>query len=86
MNVAELLAGLQDQHDEVTGRAAELRGRNEHLTAAPAETEARLADLDTARKVIAETAPAGTEPGALHSGSTIPFQAVIIVTGSHGSP
>lgn len=37
-NVAELLAGLQAPHDEVTDRAAELHGQIEHLTAAPAET------------------------------------------------
>ncbi|MEU1408370.1 hypothetical protein ABZ471_39775, partial [Streptomyces sp. NPDC005728] len=63
MNVTELLAGLQAQHDEVTARAAELRGQIEHLTAALAETQARLADLDTTRKVIAEAAPAGAESG-----------------------
>ncbi|MFG2422743.1 hypothetical protein ACGFWD_27340 [Streptomyces sp. NPDC048448] len=62
MNVTELLAGLQAHHDEVTARAAELRGQIEHLTAALAETQARLADLDTTRKVIAEAAPAGAEP------------------------
>ncbi|WP_245790915.1 hypothetical protein [Streptomyces monashensis] len=72
MNVAELLAGLQAQHDEITARAAELRGRIEHLTAALAETEARLADLDTARKVIAEVAPAGAEPGPARDGHRLP--------------
>lgn len=58
MNITELLADLQAQHDETTVRAGELRGQIQHLTAALAETEARLADLATIRKVIAELAPA----------------------------
>ncbi|QYA98977.1 hypothetical protein KZO11_38225 [Streptomyces anulatus] len=44
MNVTELLAGLQARHDETTARAAELRDQMQHLTAALAETEARLAE------------------------------------------
>ncbi|WP_432159104.1 hypothetical protein [Streptomyces sp. bgisy153] len=59
MNVIELLADLQAQHDETAARAGELRDQIQHLTAALAETEARLADLATTRKVIAELAPAG---------------------------
>ncbi|MCY0947182.1 hypothetical protein [Streptomyces antarcticus] len=59
MNVTELLAGLQAQHDETTARASEIRDQIAHLTAALAETEARLADLATTRKVITELAPAG---------------------------
>ncbi|MCX4784396.1 hypothetical protein [Streptomyces sp. NBC_01264] len=62
MNVAELLAGLQTQHDEATARVGELRGQIEHLTAALAETEARLADLTTTRKVVTELAPTADEP------------------------
>ncbi|WP_176733066.1 hypothetical protein [Streptomyces agglomeratus] len=62
MNVSELLAYLQTQQDEATTRAAELRGQIEHLTAALAESEARLTDLATTRKVITEAAPAGAEP------------------------
>ncbi|MFF4648246.1 hypothetical protein [Streptomyces sp. NPDC001389] len=62
MNVTELLAGLQTQHDETTARAGELRDQNQHLTAALAEAEARLADLATTAKVIAELAPAGGDP------------------------
>lgn len=42
MNVAGLLAGLQAQHDEVTARAAELRGQIEHLTAALIRTAFEL--------------------------------------------
>ncbi|MGW2819095.1 hypothetical protein [Streptomyces sp. NPDC001415] len=81
MNVAELLAGLQAQHDEVTDRSAELRGQIEHLTAALAETEARLADLDTARKVIAEAAPAGTEPGPPETSTA--YQAIVNAFNQH---
>lgn len=62
MNVAELLASLQVRHDEATTRAGELRGQIEHLTAALAEAEARLAGLVTSWKVIAELAPTGDEP------------------------
>nr|WTB35393.1 hypothetical protein OG781_43390 [Streptomyces sp. NBC_00830] len=62
MNVIELLADLQAQHDETTARVGELRDQIEHLTATLAEAEARLADLATTRKVIAQRVPPGTEP------------------------
>ena len=62
MNSTELLAALQAQQDKATARAGELRDRIENLTADLAETEARLAELVTARKVIAELAPTGREP------------------------
>ncbi|MEV6957596.1 hypothetical protein AB0M99_37800, partial [Streptomyces sp. NPDC051183] len=62
MNVTELMADLQVRHDEATARAGELHDQIAHLTAALAETEARLADLATTRKVIAELVPAGEEP------------------------
>lgn len=62
MNVIGLLTGLQAQHDEGTALAAELRGQIEYLTAALAESEARLADLATTRRIITELAPAGAEP------------------------
>ncbi|WP_327433107.1 hypothetical protein [Streptomyces sp. NBC_01236] len=52
---------FRDQHDETTARAGELHDQIEHLTSALAKTEGRLADLATARKVIAEVALAGTE-------------------------
>jgi hypothetical protein len=63
VNITELVKDLQARHDEATARAGELRDQIEHFTAALAETEAHLADLATARKVIAELAPAGDEPG-----------------------
>ncbi|MGW2292055.1 hypothetical protein [Streptomyces phaeochromogenes] len=62
MHVIEFLADLQAQHDETTARADELRDQIQHLTALPAETEARLVDLTTTRKVIAGLAPAGGQP------------------------
>ncbi|GGX48321.1 hypothetical protein [Streptomyces chryseus] len=62
MNVSELLAGLHARQGEATARAAELRSQIEHLTAALAESEARLTDLATTRKIITEVAPAGAEP------------------------
>ncbi|WP_406110302.1 hypothetical protein OG698_46085 [Streptomyces sp. NBC_01003] len=73
MNVNELLADLQAQHDETTARAGELHDQIERLTSALAKTEGRLADLATARKVIAEVAPAGTEPPEL----TTAYQAIV---------
>ncbi|WP_329012138.1 hypothetical protein [Streptomyces sp. NBC_00690] len=71
MNVIELLADLQPQHDESTARAGEPRDQIEHLTATLAETEARLADLATTRKVIAELAP-GRGPRPIHLRRTPP--------------
>jgi hypothetical protein len=62
VNVSELLTDLQAQYDQSATRAGELRDQIEHLTAALAETEARLADLTTTRKVIAERLPAETGP------------------------
>ncbi|MEV4000481.1 hypothetical protein ACFYPK_33010 [Streptomyces halstedii] len=62
MNSTELLAALQTQRDKATARADELHDRIENLTADLTETKARLAELITARKVIAELAPAGHEP------------------------
>ncbi|MFD7017994.1 hypothetical protein [Streptomyces sp. NPDC059928] len=61
MNLTELLSSLQAQHDQTTARAGELRDQIEYLTAILTETEARLADLATTQKVIAELAPAGGE-------------------------
>jgi hypothetical protein len=52
MNVHELLRLLQTEHDETAARAATLREQIERLTAALAETEARLAELTATRKVI----------------------------------
>ncbi|MFE5828617.1 hypothetical protein ACFQ7B_43880, partial [Streptomyces erythrochromogenes] len=81
MNVAELLAGLQTQHDEATARAGELRGQIEHLTAALAETGARLTDPTTTRKVIAELAPTGDEPGPPETNTA--YQAIVNAFNQH---
>lgn len=81
MNVADLLAGLQAQHDEVTDRAAELRGQIEHLTTALAETEARLADLATTRKIIAEISPAKDEPDPPETSTA--YQAIVNAFNQH---
>ncbi|MEW1872266.1 hypothetical protein AB0420_29915 [Streptomyces caelestis] len=62
MSVIELLADLQAQQDKTAARADELRDRIQHLTAALAKTEARLANLVTTWKVIAELAPASGQP------------------------
>ncbi|GGX59074.1 hypothetical protein [Streptomyces noursei] len=81
MNVIELLADLQAQHDETTARAGELRDQIAHLTAALAETEARLADLDTTRKVITERAPAGEDPEPPESSTA--YQAIVNAFNQH---
>ncbi|MGW0548310.1 hypothetical protein [Streptomyces altiplanensis] len=81
MNVIELLADLQARQAEAATRAGELRDRIEHLNADLAETEARLAELVTIRKVIAELAPNGTEsePPEL----TITYQVIVNAFNTH---
>ncbi|MER7671326.1 hypothetical protein ABTY61_23065 [Kitasatospora sp. NPDC096128] len=82
MNVSELLAGLQAQHDEATIRAGELRGQIEHFTAALTETNARLADLATTRKIIADIAPAaGPEPDPPETNTA--YQAIVNAFNQH---
>ncbi|MEU5431642.1 hypothetical protein AB0H73_39455 [Streptomyces olivoreticuli] len=81
MNVIELLADLQAQHDEATARADELRDQIEHLAAALAETETRLADLATTRKVTAELAPTGDEPDPPESSTA--YQATVNAFNQH---
>ncbi|MFF4507591.1 hypothetical protein [Streptomyces sp. NPDC001401] len=81
MNIADLLAGLQAQHDETMARAGELRDQIEHLTAALAETEVRLADLATAHKVIAELAPTQDEPEPPETNTA--YQAIVNAFNQH---
>ncbi|WP_344016874.1 hypothetical protein, partial [Kitasatospora atroaurantiaca] len=81
MNVTELLASLQARHAETTARAGELRDQIQHLTAALAETEARLADLATAAKVVAELAPAGGEPDPPETNTA--YQAIVNAFNQH---
>ncbi|GAA4013012.1 hypothetical protein [Streptomyces plumbiresistens] len=75
MNVIELLADLQAQHDKTAARADELRDQIQHLTAALTETEARLANLVTTRKVIAELAPASGQPAPPETNTA--YQAIV---------
>lgn len=81
MNISELLADLQDQHDETTARAGELRDQIDHLTAALAETEARLEDLATTRKIIAERIPPGTESDPPETNAA--YQAIVNAFNQH---
>ncbi|MFC4956799.1 hypothetical protein ACFPFX_10845 [Streptomyces mauvecolor] len=81
MNITKLLACLQAQHDQTAARARELRDQIEHLTATLAETEARLADLDTTQKVIAELAPAGAEPEPSEMNTA--YQAIVNAFNQH---
>ncbi|WP_406391155.1 hypothetical protein OG806_07155 [Streptomyces sp. NBC_00882] len=80
MNVIELLAHLQAQH-KTTARAGELRDQIQHLTAALTETEARLADLVTTRKVIAELAPTQEDSEAPETNSV--YQAIVNAFNQH---
>ncbi|MEU5717282.1 hypothetical protein AB0G71_16100 [Streptomyces sp. NPDC020403] len=81
MNITELLAGLQAQYDQTATRANELRGQIEHLTTALADTEARLTDLATTGKVIAELASSqdDTEPPENKSA----YQAIVNAFNQH---
>ncbi|MFI5806017.1 hypothetical protein [Streptomyces sp. NPDC051561] len=81
MNITELLASFQAQHEETTTRAGELRAQISHLTASLAETEARLADLAIARKVIAELAPAQDEPETTETSTA--YQAIVNAFNEH---
>ncbi|GGQ18560.1 hypothetical protein GCM10010266_47100 [Streptomyces griseomycini] len=81
MNVIELLAGLQAQHDRTTARADELRDQVQHLTAALTKTEARLANLVTTRKVIAELAPASGHPAPPETNTA--YQAIVNTFNQH---
>lgn len=74
MNLTEILVDLHIRENEATTRADELRNQIAHLTAALTDTEARLTDLATTRKIITELAPAGTEPDP--PGSTT-YQAIV---------
>ena len=81
MNVIELLADLQAQHDKTAARAGELRDQIQHLTAALTETEARLANLVTTRKVIAELAPASGQPAPPETNTA--YQAIVNTFNQH---
>ncbi|MCD9879444.1 hypothetical protein [Streptomyces guryensis] len=81
MNILELLADLQTQHEKATARAGELRDQIEHLSAALAELEARLADLATTRKVIAELAPTQEDSEAPETNSA--YQAIVNAFNQH---
>ncbi|MEU2674268.1 hypothetical protein ABZ622_36475 [Streptomyces sp. NPDC007164] len=81
MNVTEFLAALQAQHGETTTRAVELRDQIRNLTAALAEAEARLADLATTAKVIAELGPAGGDPDPPETNTA--YQAIVNAFNQH---
>ncbi|MEE1760975.1 MULTISPECIES: hypothetical protein [unclassified Streptomyces] len=81
MNVLDLLADLQAQHDKTAARADELRDQIQHLTAALTETEARLANLVTTRKVIAELAPASGQPAPPETNTA--YQAIVKTFNQH---
>jgi hypothetical protein len=81
VNVIELLADLQAQHDKTAARADELHDQIQHLTAALTETEARLANLVTTQKVIAELAPASGQPAPPETNTA--YQAIVNTFNQH---
>ncbi|MFE2985847.1 hypothetical protein [Streptomyces sp. NPDC059262] len=81
MNITELLAGLQAEHDKTAARAGELRDQIEHVTATLTETEARLTDLATTRKVITELTPAQDDPEPPETNSV--YQAIVNAFNKH---
>ncbi|WP_406346564.1 hypothetical protein [Streptomyces sp. NBC_00648] len=82
MNVIELLADLQAQHDETTARAGELRDQIEHLTATLARPRPDSRTWPpTTRKVIAERVPPGTEPDPPETNTA--YQAIVNVFNQH---
>ncbi|MFF4805274.1 hypothetical protein ACFY1U_43970 [Streptomyces sp. NPDC001351] len=81
MNVLELLADLQAQHEKATARAGELRDQIDHLTAASAVIEARPTDLATTRQVIAELAPTQEDSEAPETTSI--YQAIVNAFNQH---
>ncbi|MFD3676725.1 hypothetical protein [Streptomyces sp. NPDC058613] len=81
MNITELLVDLHLRENEATARADELRHQIAHFTAALIETEARLADLATTRKVITELAPTGTEPDPPESSTA--YQTIVDAFNQH---
>ncbi|MFD8888868.1 hypothetical protein ACFV0H_41525 [Streptomyces erythrochromogenes] len=81
MNITELLVDLHLRENEATARTDELRHQISHCTAALTETEARLADLATTRKVITELAPTGTEPDPPESSTA--YQTIVDAFNQH---
>ncbi|MGW7200859.1 hypothetical protein [Streptomyces chryseus] len=81
MNITGLLVDLHLRENEATARADELRRQIEHFTAALTETEARLADLATTRKIITELAPTGTEPDPPESSTA--YQTIVDAFNQH---
>lgn len=77
MNISELVSDLQARHDEASVQTGELRDQIEHLT----ETEARLADLASTRKVITELAPAGAESAPPETATA--YQAILNAFNQH---
>ncbi|GAA1547223.1 hypothetical protein GCM10009730_65380 [Streptomyces albidochromogenes] len=81
MNITELLTNLQARHVAANTRTDELRDQIAHLTAALAEAETRLVDLDTTWKVIAELTPPENAPAPPES--TTAYQAIVGAFNQH---
>ncbi|MET9078223.1 hypothetical protein ABZX95_40220 [Streptomyces sp. NPDC004232] len=80
-NRAAGVADLHGQHDKTTARTGELRDQVDHLTAALAEAEARLADLPTTRNTIVGRVPPGTNPDPPETNTA--YQAIVNAFNQH---
>ncbi|MFJ5310280.1 hypothetical protein [Streptomyces sp. NPDC088350] len=83
MNITEFLTEFQTRRDEAAGCPAELHGQKADLTGALAETEARLADLATTWKVIAELSPADGGGDLVPPEQAAAYQAVVNAFNQH---
>ncbi|MEV0282300.1 hypothetical protein AB0I22_38865 [Streptomyces sp. NPDC050610] len=81
MNITDLLVDLHLRENEATARAEELRRQIAHFTADLTETEARLEDLATTRKIITELAPTGTEHDPPESSTA--YQSIVDAFNQH---
>jgi hypothetical protein len=62
VNVDELLRQLQDEQDQATAHAERLQRQIDDLTVGLDQARARIAELHSARKVVADIARPGSEP------------------------
>ncbi|MET8954759.1 hypothetical protein [Streptomyces sp. NPDC004533] len=83
MNVSELLRRLQTEHDETAARADNLREQIERLTTALVETEARLAEIATTRKVIDGLTPPDQATDPAETATATVYQRIVTAFNEH---
>ncbi|MEU0939046.1 type IV toxin-antitoxin system AbiEi family antitoxin domain-containing protein [Embleya sp. NPDC005971] len=83
MNVADLLRSLQTEHDETAAHADNLRERIERLTAALAETEARLDEFAATRRVIDGLTPPDHATDPAETATATAYQHIVTTFNEH---